>query len=49
VGFKRNIIQAFHIRKDIYERVQKPFEKFSGKAQTESSLQQKGLRIQQED
>jgi hypothetical protein len=45
----RNIIQPFHIRKDIYEQVQKPFDKFSGKAQTRSSLQKKRLEIQQED
>jgi hypothetical protein len=45
----RNIIQVFHIRKDIYEQVQKPFDKFSGKAQTRNSLQQKRLKIQQED
>jgi hypothetical protein len=37
------------MRKDIYEQVQKPFDKFSGKAQARSSLQQKRLKIQQED
>jgi hypothetical protein len=45
----RNIVQAFHMRRDIYERAQKPFDKFSGKAQTRSSLQEKKLKIQQED